>query len=404
MHTPSISWLTGLILWWLCGAPAHAITLAEAVQTAMRQHPNHALTQAQHKVESGYRQQAEALFAGDPSIRLSAISDGPGSHFGYEEYVAGLSIPVWWPGQRAAKAAIADSLGELADAEFLRFSWTVAGVVLERAWALRITESEAEQSARQVDAARALLQDIHRRYIAGERSRNDLLLAQQDLVSAKITHQQALDAQARAQLAWHNYTGLQTLPEDLEDFPADMELGVLDQHPGIRAASHAVQVAATMAEDAQARQRAAPELSLIARKDRGSRQERYTESVGVEFSLPLGTRAPSAPAIAEAEAELTRAETQARLLRRSLRLRLAQAEQTLKQADKLLALAEQQHDHSQARLKLAQRAFELGEMDLYHLLLAQRQYYEDSRELALRRLEKSRARAIRTHLSGIMPQ
>lgn len=405
MHTRSIMRLASTVLLLAFLSPViHAVTLADAVRAAVERHPDYPLAGAYRKVEAGYRQQANALFGGDPSMNISATGDTLGTGFGYEEYVAGISVPVWLPGQRAAKRAIADSMALLATRELHNLTWTVSGEVLERAWALRIAKSDMKQSMKQWAAARALLKDIRHRHEVGELSRNDLLLAQQDLVDAESAHQEALNTLQEARLAWINYTGLDDLPEDLESFSTPVQEGSLDQHPQIRAARAAADAAAAKARDARAQRRAAPVISLFAKRDRGARQEDYTDSLGIGFSLPLGTRAASAPAVTGAEAERTRAEAQANLLLRKLELRLARAEQAQAKAEKLLQLAKQKYDYSHSRLNLAQRAFELGEMDLYQLLQARRQYYQAIRDLKLRQLKKAHAAARRNHVTGVIPQ
>lgn len=90
-----------------------------------------------------------------------------GSDFGYEEYVAGVSVPVWLPGQRNARRAIADNLGSQADMALQRLTWEVAGEVLDRAWRLRIAGAEVKQALKQWAAARALEKDIAHRFRAG---------------------------------------------------------------------------------------------------------------------------------------------------------------------------------------------------------------------------------------------
>ena len=405
MNRTSITRLAGtaLLLVFL-SAPIAAATLSEVVQASVARHPDYGLIEARRKVQSGYREQAGSLFGGDPSLDLSATGDTFGSDFGYEEYIAGLSAPIWLPGQRKAKSAIADNLTLLADSELVKLTWEVAGEVLERAWALRIAESDMKQSMKQWAAARALVQDIRHRYEVGEVSRNDLLLAQQDLVEAESSHQEARNAMENARLAWFNYTGLEDIPEDLAGFSEVRGGQDLDQHPLLLAALASVNTAFAKAEDARAQRRAPPVVSLFAKRDRGDRREDYTDSLGLAFSIPLGTRAPAAPAIAEAEAERTRSEAEAKRRRRDLQLRLSQAEQELANAVRLLKLAQQKQDYANSRLKLAKRAFELGEMDLYQLLLARRQSNQATRDLKLRRLEKARAAARRNLALGVIPR
>jgi len=404
MHTGHLVHTTLLAILFLAVLPVHAVTLAEAVQASLERHPEFRLAEARHKVEAGYRQQAESFLGGDPSVTLSATGDTVGSDFGYEEYVVGISLPVLLPGQRSAKVAIADNMGRLADDDRKRLLWQVAGEVLERAWQLRIAHAEFKESTKQWAAARALVQDIRHRHEVGEVSRNDLLLAQQDLITAEAGYQEALNALQKARIAWRNYTGLDAFPDDLETFSARKVEEKPAPHPRLAALVAQVETARARTADARAQRRASPVVSLFAKRDRGDRNQDYTDSLGLEVSMPLGTSAPAAPAIAEAEAELTRAQASLELARRELQLELTKAEQEVARATRLHLLAEQNHRLSLSRLKLAQRAFELGEMDLYQLLLARRQSYQATRELRLRKLEKARALARKNHVSGVIPR
>uniref|UniRef100_UPI003AF7034B TolC family protein n=6 Tax=Thiolapillus sp. TaxID=2017437 RepID=UPI003AF7034B len=335
---------------------------------------------------------------------LSVAGDPMGSDFGYEEYVAGVSVPVWLPGQRNARRAIADNLGSQADMALQRLTWEVAGEVLDRAWRLRIAGAEVKQALKQWAAARALEKDIAHRFRAGELTRNDLLLAQQDVVETEAVYQEAVSGQQQARLAWFNYTGVHELPDDLEQFNRSGNPPDLAQHPQLRSALAQTGTALAKVNDTRLQRRAAPVESLYAKRDRGMRGEEYTDSLGIELSIPFGTGSHAAPAIAEAEAELTGVEAEAALLKRELELKIGNAAQNVAKATQLLVLAEKKNEFSHARLKLARRAFELGEMDLYQLLLAQQQAVRAEKDLQIRKLEKQFAMAQQNHLSGVIPQ
>ncbi len=384
--------------------PVMALDLAETVKTSVERNPQFSRHQALRKVEAGYRQQSESLFGGDLSADLSAAGDSLGSDVGYEEYVAGISVPVWLPGQRSAKRGIADNLSDQAGQELQRLIWEVSGEVLERAWRLRIAEAEVKRALKQWAAARALEKDIAHRFRAGELTRNDLLLAQQDVVENESSYQEAVSAQQQAKLAWFNYTGLHELPNDLDQFSQNHEQPDLNRHPRLQAVLAQSRTAQARVNDTRMQRRASPVVSLYAKRDRGVRGEAYTDSLGIELSIPFGSSSHAAPAIAEAEAELTGMEGEAALTKRQLSLDIASAEQNLAKARQLLILAERKNAFAHDRLKLARRAFELGEMDLYQLLLAKQQAARAEKDLQIRILEKQHAMARKNHLTGVIPQ
>ena len=384
--------------------PARGIDLAESVRLSVERHPRFPLHRALSKVGEGYRRQADSLLGGDPSANLSVAGDPLGTDFGYREYTLGASLPLWLPGQRDARRRIADGLENQAGMELLNLTWEVSGEVLDRAWRVRIARARVRQALKQWASARALEKDVTHRFNAGELTRIDMLLARQDVIASEVVHQEAVSDRQRARLAWFNYTGQQALPEDLDSFVTAANPPELARHPRLLAALAKAGIARAKAGDTRLRRRAPPVISIYAKRDRGARSEAYTDSLGIELSLPFGSRAQAAPAIAEAEAESTGAESEAALVKRQLELRIASAEEAVLKAERLLVLARRKHQASRARLKLSQRAFELGEMDLYQLLLARQQAALAARDLEIRQLEKQHAMAQKTHSTGVIPQ
>ncbi len=392
-----------LLVWWTT-SPA-AGTLAEVVEQALRRHPEAGLAQAREHLAAGYRRQADSFLGGDPEINLGVTGDKPGSDFGYEEYVAGISVPLQLPSHRRAKAALADHLGRLAARERLRLRWEVVGEVLERAWRLRIAIADRKEAMKQWAAYRALVRDMTHRHQVGELSRNDLLLAQQEQVDAESAYLTAVNQETQARLAWRTYTGSEAVPDDLDAYSEIPTATVsLEDHPRLAALSSRLEAAKARVQAARAERRAPPVVSLFAKRDRGTRADDYTDSLGLEVSLPLGTRTPAVTAIAEAETERAQVEAELALARRELELQITQAEQALATAETQLQLAQRKYEYARGRMKLAKRAFELGEMDLYQLLLARREFNQASRDLKLRELEKRHAAARKNHLTGVMPR
>lgn len=383
---------------------ATAISLVDAIHTAVEHNPKYSSHQALRKVEAGYRQQADSLFAGDPVLNIAAATDSFGSDFGYEEYVAGVSLPMWLPGQKDVRRSIAENFGVQISAELSSLIWEVSGEVLGRAWKLRLAEAEVQQALKQWAASRALEKDINHRFEAGELTLNDLLLAQQDVVESEASYQEVVNNLQQAKLSWFNYTGLHRLPDDLLRYTKKQEKPELTAHPKLRGLLAQTQTFVAKVNDTRMQRRTAPIVSLYAKRDRGMRGEAYTDSLGIELSIPFGSRSQTAAAIAEAEVELTNVKAASALLKQQLELQIANAEQESSKAAHLLVLAGKKNDLAHKRLKLARRGFELGEMGLYQLLLAQQQASSAARDFEIKKLEKNYAIARENHLSGVIPQ
>ena len=371
----------------------------EAVQAALQIHPKAKVHTALRQVGEGYQQQADALFGGDPVAGLAYRSDDVGSNRGYREWEANLDMPLWLPSQRGVRRNLGGSIISRASAEFSLLSWEVAGQVLERAWALRLAESDLKQARSQWNSAKALEIDIERRVSAGELARSDLVLAQQEALAREGSYQHAVAAVERERSSWRAYTTFNELPDDLmaKQSPGT-ELS--PSHPRLVAAKLAIEQARAQRDDVKLKRRDNPVLTLYAKRDRGIGRDPYGNSLGVGISVPFGTHASAAPGIAEAELALTEAQANWAQVAWALELELEQAQQAVMRAAKNLTLAEQGSRLAQTRIRLARRAFELGEADLYLLLLAREQSATATRELEFYRLERMHAIAQLNHIRG----
>ncbi len=90
--------------------------------------------------------------------------------------------------------------------------------------------------------------------------------------------------------------------------------------------------------------------------------------------------------------------------RRELNLKRQQAWQELQRAGEALALAQRRSELARKRMTMSQRAFELGETDLYLLLQAREQAIDAARELERSRIQHQRAAARYNLAVGVSPE
>jgi outer membrane protein TolC len=408
----SLQAATAALLAFSIASPATAVTVAEAVQTALERDPRYPLHQSTRSIGAGYREQAGSLLGGDPSLSLLAKSDELiGSDRGYQEYELGVSLPLWLPGQRGARRAIADSLDHQAAGELKLVAWEVTGKVLEQAWDLRLAIGAQQQARRQWDSAKGLERDIVRRVQAGESPRADRLMAQQETLNREAALDDAAAEVEHARLAWRSLTGLNELPVDLDrpaarparspaQSPPGSPNGLDPTHPRLMASMSETGTARAVRNDTRRNRRARPVLTFYAKRDRGLREDPYTNSIGAEISIPFGSGAHSAPGLAKAEAQLTSAQATLAVVERRIRLEQTQAERALEQAERRVKTAGRRDTLARSRVKLSRRAFELGESDLYPLLLARQQAADAALELGRSQLMIVRAAALYNHALG----
>ena len=70
------------------------------------------------------------LIAADPALRLKGLSDRMTENDGAYELEAMVDMPMWLPGQRSARIAVAESLGMRADALQRLLRWEAAATRL----------------------------------------------------------------------------------------------------------------------------------------------------------------------------------------------------------------------------------------------------------------------------------
>ena len=380
-----------------------APNLDEAIQAAVQRHPQFQQADSERALGKGYRQQADSWLGGDPSASLSYYSDQVGSDNGYREMEAAVSLPLWMPGQRDARQNLAQAISAQADASMALLRWQVAGEVLELIWSLRLIASDEELADAQWASARQLEKAVERRVGAGELARADLLMVQQDTLSREVEHENARMARDSATATWQAYTGLAEVPAlPADQPPLGKKLGI--SHPLLQREQLRVAQMTARRNDSRRQRQSAPEVTLYAKRDRGSVEDPFGNSLGAEISLPFGSKYSTAPQVAESEAALARARMGLAAAKRRLELKQVQIDQALKRSKKALALAERQNQLADTRMSMNQRAFDLGESDLFLLLQARSQAAAAARNLTRTRIEYQRAVSRYNHLLGEIPQ
>lgn len=375
------------------------VSLDAAVNAAFERHPESRLAQARRDLGQALELQSTQTFAGDAEFNLKYQTDAIGGDNGYREWEGGVNLPLWWPGQRSTQGQEAARTLVSADALSQAKRLEVAGVVRERLWALALERSRRDEAQLAYDSAVELERDIARRVEAGELARADLLLAQKEVIARDDDLRQAREAEANLTL----YTGLTDSPPAaaealLEDFRLP------DQHPALVLSDADAERARAHRDRVAAERSTSPNLWLGGKSTQASAGAGYDASIGIEISVPLSTRAHTAPALAEAEAALTEAlAAQARTrheLEEALAAALAaydRARQALERSDRVQSLAEES-------LRLSRRAFELGEIDLVRLLQARNDALAAHQNLVIRRKEVGQATARINQALGVLPR
>lgn len=392
----------------LASSSAAAISLGDAVRSALEQTGGLVRVGALQDEASAVQRQASDLIAGDPALRLKAVSDWLTSDDGAYEFEAMVDLPMWLPGQRRARVELARSLGMRADALARLLRWEIAGTVREAVWGVLLTGVRQRQAQSAFQSAQALEAVVAKRHGAGELARLDLLTAQQETFARSAEWSAAQADYEQAMARYLQLTGVSQLPQPpnqpVSAAMDDPSAGLPSDHPVMAGAKAALDGARAELGRVEADRRGTPILSFGGKRVRDDRSLPSDDALQLELSIPFGLRSQAAPGLAAAEREVTDQMTELRRMQREAERELRASVLERRATERALAVAEERAKLADAALAISERAFELGETGLDERLLAERRAREARLDLALRRMEQGQALARLNQALGVIPE
>ena len=349
------------------------ITLAAAVAAAWQRALSARELQGQRQRALADRAVAAAPWAGPPALGLSHRDDRLASANGARETELALSWPLWLPGQRAARAAVADADLVLASASGQSARLRLAGEVRDVGWALVALDAEAAQLLAQRSTLQALADDVDRRVRAGDLARADALAARAELLATAAQQTELAQRLLTTRARWSLLTGLQAWPRLAglaEPDVAEASPPPHDNHPDAVAAQSAVAAARLRLERVRLSRRDPPELTLRLLNATPGRTESASTSVGLALRLPFGTDDRNQPLQAAALADLDLAQAHAQRLAEQVL-----ASQTAARSALVASTTQAKAERDRAsllreRAGLIETSFKAGETPLPDLLRA----------------------------------
>ncbi|MDP1606614.1 MAG: TolC family protein [Rhodocyclaceae bacterium] len=354
-------------------APPAASGLAYALEQAWRLDPRAAALEARAAEARAMHEIAAGLTPEPGAVSIGSRSDRFNRNLGKQEYEVELAMPLWLPGQQAARAVEAASRIDEAAAKRAALRAELAGELREAWWALAAAKNANALAARRLATARLLAADVRRRYMVGELSRIDANLAQTEVHVAEAELIEAEATLLQAEQALRTLTGVAAPTDISEETPAARRslggtAGSPEAHPQLAAAAATARSARAKVKVADESRRAAPELALRVVRERGEFAEQYSNSVGIRLKIPFSSGAQVRRETSAAQAEADQAD--AEMLRTQTRVQLdaERAQRALAAAERQFAMAQERRELSAENLRLAEKAFALGESDLATLL------------------------------------
>ena len=384
----------------------HAASLRALLDRAWANNPQAQTLQAKRAESTAQSLAADSLLPGAPAVILSQRTDQLQRDAGQRESYLGLALPLWLPGQRDARQNQAQTSINALEAAIDALRLKLAGELREAIWQIKRADAQALLDTERVQTARALAEDVAKRVQAGELAKTDLNLAQNEWRGAQATQLQNRIVLLQAQQALATLTGVPllataNLPEDSAENVQAKPLQ--DSHPLLEEARLVVALAQAQVRVVSESRRDQPELELGTFRERGNQGERYNNSIALSLRIPLATAARNQPLASAAQTALTSAQEEYKRLRLTLEYQQQQAEQALLGADQLLDLARQQRSAAQENLSLIQKAFNLGEGDLFALLRARAAAFDAEQNFQQQTIAQALARARLNQAQGVLP-
>lgn len=417
------------VIWWPCAvlalvahsataAPVAATTTLKQTFEAAWQRQPEALSQQMRLDAAAAQQQAATRWTAEPvALELSTKTDRLNQSLGRDEMVAGISIPLWLPGERASTGAVADAQARATSSRVRAAQLRTAAQVREAYWVWARAHMDHALAAELLSHAQQLAQDVAKRVRAGDLARADQNQADGALATAEVTLAEATGVLATAaqrlralsgrvpQLSAAGPSGVggSIGAEPMPVFPADTAT-LLATHPAVAELQDSADVAQRSAELAQVQTRANPELMLATSRDRGQLDEAYQHSITLGIRFPLGSSSRNQAKRASAQADAMEAETNVRLERERL-------QGDVEAARVGLVSAQTQRDAAQRRAVLAresrvffQKSFQMGETDLPTRLRMEREAMDAERQAARAGIDLAAAQSALRQTLGLLPE
>ena len=392
--------------------PSTASGLANALEQAWRLHPQAASLDARDTEANAAREVAARLTPEPGSVRIGSLNDRLSRNLGRQEWEVELTTPLWLPGQKAARVAEAASRIDEAVAKRAAMRLELAGELREAWWALAIARNAKTLVLQRQDTARALATNVRRLFDAGEVSRIDANLAQNEVHIAEAELIETDVSLLQAEQVLRTLTGVPA-PTDLtaekavEGSTMQPLVGgvtiVTESHPLLVVAAATSRSARAKVKVAVESRRAAPELALRVVRERSDFAEPYANNVGITLKIPFSSaaqvRRETSSALAEAnqaDAEFVRAQTR-------VQLDVVRAKRTLQATERQLAMAAERQALSAENLLLTERAFSLGESDLATLLRIRAAAYDAEAFFSRQRVARAAAQSRLNQSLGVLP-
>ena len=384
-------------------------SLPQAFDAAWQRQPEAKSADLRREAADARRQTTESWTAEPPSLELSSKTDRLNRNDGSREYVAGVAIPLWLPGERSRAGALADAESRAVASRVLSAQLRTATAVRDAWWGWHRARGEQLLARERLANARQISGDVRRRVKAGDLARADQHQAEGALAGAEATQAEADSALLAAARQVRALTGVMPAgtaadtPETMPKLPSD--LGTTEAtHPALSELLDRAEIARRSAELASVQTRSNPELLLATTRERGSFDDSYAQTVTVGVRIPFGSESRNRAKVGLARAEALEAEEQLRLERDRLLADLEAADARVQAARSQLAAAEKRARLAGESRGFFEKSFRMGETDLPTRLRIELEAVEAEKQANRARIDLAAAISALRQALGLLPE
>ncbi len=390
-------------------------TLKQAFDAAWLRQPEAQSREVRRAAALARRQIADSWTAEPAALELSAKSDSLNKNEGSREVVAGISLPLWLPGERARSGALADAELRATASRVLAAQLRTAASVRESYWLWQRARIGHDLARDLLNNSRQLAADVTRRVKAGDLARADQHQADGAVATAEVGFAEAVSAyttafqQLRALIGLAPATGAVSalapaaVTEPVPAVPADFAV-LAPSHPAVAEWLDRAEVARRSTELARVQTRAHPELTLATTRDRGRFNEPYEQSITLGIRIPFGSDSRNQAKLASAQADALEAEGQLLLEQDRLLAELDTARVRLESARTQLNAADRRSQLARESRSFFQKSFRLGETDLPTRLRIELEATDAERLAARTRIDLAAAISALRQTLGLLPE
>lgn len=355
-----------------------SLSLKDVLNETIKRQPQQANLNSQQYGVSAKQALADSFLPDAPAITIFHQNDRLGSSRNERDYQATLELPLWLPNQREARAKVAELSALNLDASQSALAIQTAGLLREAIWDVAFNENELALTEAKYQSALALEEKVSKSFQAGEAAKTDWLLAQQDTLEASKNKLLAQAELMHARFRYQLVTGLNQIPEYFSEEKSSLDN--YEQSPVWLAILTKVHYAEEQRNLANIEKKENIQVLINARNSQGAFDTQYNQSMGLSIRIPFATPARTTPIAAASEMNLGQALTERDELKRVLEAALHEAEHNLEVNELELALAKQHWEIASESLRLAEKAYALGEHDLATLIRIKSQTFDAERK------------------------